>query len=363
MTCKRQIFRVGTHTPMQGNAIEFTEPMLRAAVDAYDPALHEAPIVIGHPKGDAPAYGWIKSLEFLEGHVVAEEHQVASEFSEARDAGRYKKVSAAWYMPDAPGNPKPGSMYLKHLGYLGAAAPAIKGLRTVNFAASNEGVFEFGSWGQERNASMWRRLREFVIEKFGSETADKVVPDWDVKALEEEARDEHTPSLSHYTEPQEPSVLTQEQLAAKEESLARREAALAPREAAITQQESTARLAANVAFAEALVREGRLLPAQVAGVAAFMASLDASGVVEFGEGDQKKTQPSIDWLKSFLTSMPKQVEFSEVARPDGTVAINVDDSTAVARAAVEFREKERAAGREIDTVAAVTHVIKTNTAK
>ncbi len=57
-----EIFRPGTHTAMSGETIGFTEAQLRASAAAYDPAKHEAPIVVGHPRHDGPAYGWVKSL-------------------------------------------------------------------------------------------------------------------------------------------------------------------------------------------------------------------------------------------------------------------------------------------------------------
>jgi glycerophosphoryl diester phosphodiesterase len=46
-----------------------------ACAAAYDPARHEAPIVIGHPATDDPAWGWIKSLTFSDGVLIAEPDQ------------------------------------------------------------------------------------------------------------------------------------------------------------------------------------------------------------------------------------------------------------------------------------------------
>ena len=49
------IFKPGKHVAMSGANLNFSEADLAATVLAYDPALHEAPLVIGHPKHDAPA--------------------------------------------------------------------------------------------------------------------------------------------------------------------------------------------------------------------------------------------------------------------------------------------------------------------
>ncbi len=130
-----EIFKVGTHRAMDGTEAAYGERELRVAAAAYDPAIYKAPIVIGHPEMDAPAYGWVEALEFAGGTLGAWVDQLAPEFEAAVAQGHYRNVSAAFWPADAPGNPKPGVLYLRHVGFLGAAAPAVKGLGVVNFAA------------------------------------------------------------------------------------------------------------------------------------------------------------------------------------------------------------------------------------
>ena len=65
-----QIFKPGTHTAMSGAVLAFSESDLAACAAAYDPAKHEAPLVVGHPKHDAPAYGWVKQLAFADGALI-----------------------------------------------------------------------------------------------------------------------------------------------------------------------------------------------------------------------------------------------------------------------------------------------------
>jgi hypothetical protein len=137
------IFKSGHHVAMNGAALEFSEADLAASARAYDPALHEAPVVIGHPKHDAPAYAWVKSLVTSEDGLNAEPRQVDPAFAEMVNAGRFKKISASFYAPDAPNNPVPGVYYLRHVGFLGAQPPAVKGLKQVEFAETEAGVVEF----------------------------------------------------------------------------------------------------------------------------------------------------------------------------------------------------------------------------
>ena len=79
---------------MSGAALDFSVDDLAASAAAYDPALSEAPIVVGHPVTDAPAYGWVKSLAFAGGGLEAEPDQVDPAFAEMVAAGRFKKISA-----------------------------------------------------------------------------------------------------------------------------------------------------------------------------------------------------------------------------------------------------------------------------
>src|SRR5579859_6693046 len=104
-----EIFRAGQHTAVSGATIGFSEADLAGAVAAYDPALHEAPLVVGYPVMDAPAYGWVESLRLNGDRLVATPSQVDAQFAELVQTGRYKKRSASFYPPDHPANPKPGN--------------------------------------------------------------------------------------------------------------------------------------------------------------------------------------------------------------------------------------------------------------
>jgi hypothetical protein len=105
-----------------GSELVFGVAGLAATVAAYDPAVHEAPIVVGHPAHDQPAYGWVKGLRIEDGGPVAELGDVDPDFADLVRARRYAMVSASFYRPDAPANPRPGIWSLRHVGSLGDAA-------------------------------------------------------------------------------------------------------------------------------------------------------------------------------------------------------------------------------------------------
>ena len=189
-----EIFRGGTHTDMRGTTLAFGESEIVDIAAAYDPALSEAPIVIGHPRTDAPAYGWVKSLSARGDRLYAEPDQVDAAFAELVESGRYKKVSACFYRPAAPANPKPGAYYLRHVGFLGAQPPAVKGLAPVEFAESPEDdllLVEFADHESvsllSRVLSLFRGVRDYIVERDGTEKADAVIPNGVLESMKEQA--------------------------------------------------------------------------------------------------------------------------------------------------------------------------------
>jgi hypothetical protein len=134
-----EIFRTGTHTSLNGQSKNFSESDLDTIASSYNPSEHEAPIVIGHPETNAPAYGWIEKLKRVGDRLVAFPKQVSNEFSELVKSGAFKKRSIS-ITPD---------LKLNHVGFLGAAAPAVKGLKDVEFAENpdeqNFASFEINS--------------------------------------------------------------------------------------------------------------------------------------------------------------------------------------------------------------------------
>lgn len=329
------IFRPGTHTDVSGKTLSFGEAELEASAKAYDPALHEAPLVVGHPSIDAPAYGWVSSLSFSQDGLAAQPHQVDAEFAELVRGGRFKKISASFYTPDAPGNPVPGVYYLRHVGFLGAAAPAVRGLKPVSFAAGDEGVVEFSdAWAERQNASLWRQLREWIIGKFGLEEADRALPSYQVATVEDAAREELRQDNTafaehggagnpkpkgkeaHVEKDKEALAAERAQLATDQAALERDRAAFAERETNFKQAEAARVHAEHVAFAENLVTEGRMLPANKAATVALLDSLASSeATLAYAEESGGKVEKSsLQAMKDMLATSPVVVDYAERAK-------------------------------------------------
>ena len=320
-----EIFKAGKRTDANGVVVDITTADLQQAVDAYNINFHESPAVIGHPQLNAPAYGWVKRLE-LDGDVLkAEFDQIDPEFAEMVEKGRFKKISSSFYLADSPNNPCPGNLYLRHVGFLGAMPPAVKGLRNPEFADNEQGVVDFSDWAE---ASLWRRLRDWIIGTHGQEEADKAVPDYLVASVQEESirndlkryqQDETGIPMPSFNEPNQPSEpqgepeMTAEeieQLKAENQKLKAEKA-----EAALNQ--------AKADFAEGLVKAGKLAPVakqQAIDLLNYGSTTAAGGVVEFGEGENLHSK-----IKAFLEAQPQIVEFGEVATKDK--AAGAEDGT------------------------------------
>nr|DAS93496.1 MAG TPA: hypothetical protein [Caudoviricetes sp.] len=323
-----EIFKAGKRTDANGVEVEITTEDLQQAVNAYNVNFHESPAVIGHPKHNAPAYGWVKRLE-LDGDVLkAEFDQIDPEFAEMVEKGRFKKISSSFYLANSPNNPCPGNLYLRHVGFLGAMPPAVKGLRNPEFADNEQGVVDFSDWAE---ASLWRRLRDWIIGQHGQEEADKAVPDYLVASVQEESirndlkryqQDETGIPMPSFNEPNQPSEpqgepeMTAEeieQLKAENQQLKAEKA-----EALLNQAKAD-----NADFAEGLVKAGKLAPVakqQAIDLLNYGSTTAAGGVVEFGEGENLHSK-----IKAFLEAQPQIVEFGEVATKDK--AAGAEDGT------------------------------------
>lgn len=162
-------FRAGQHTTSSGETLTFSEADLTAIAAAYDATTHEAPIVVGHPKVDAPAYGWVEKVVAKADGLHAVPRQLNPEFAESVRSGAFKKVSAAFYRPQDKNNPKPGAMYLRHIGFLGAEPPAVKGLKDVQFAEGADIFFAEEDRIALREHSLAMREREFRRSELNGE--------------------------------------------------------------------------------------------------------------------------------------------------------------------------------------------------
>ncbi|MFO1038140.1 MAG: hypothetical protein U1E45_14985 [Geminicoccaceae bacterium] len=353
------LLRPGTFQAQNG-PVTLTAADLAAIAAGYDAGRHEAPIVVGHPRTDDPAYGWVKSLRLAEdGTLEAEADDVDQGFADLVRAGRYRKVSAALYRPDDANHPRPGVWALRHVGFLGAQPPAVKGLRPVQLGEADEAtIIELSesdwAYAIRAVATSFAALRDFLIDDKGLDIADRVLPAWSIDTLREAAsrpamEPDATPSFSE-EQGMDPTLAEREQaLAVREADLASRAQALDARSEELAKAARDMRARGHQATAEALLADGRITPAELPTVVTLLGVLDGDGV-ELAEGQETPATQ----LAKLLRGLPARIDLAERVR--GGDALDAEDPQAVARAAEAWRAEQQSLGVIVGYAEAVRHV-------
>lgn len=383
-TRKIEVFRPGTFTAMSGASFTATAEDLTALAGRYDPENNPVPVVIGHPKTDTPAYGWVTGFSFdaEADRLFAEVGELEPQFEEAVESGRYKRISMSFFAPGSTANPAGADLYPKHVGFLGAAPPAVPGLKPVQFSGSEDDTItiEFAEPALKDVASLFRRLRDVLIDKFDLETADQAVPEWRINWIDEAGTEPPAVSGLPQTDFSDPSdqdvkepdmsgtpktpanpaaTPTNPAAPVADPEFAAREADLAAREQAIADREAEQRHADHVSFAETLISERRLPTGSKEKVVALLDGISSADTeeVSFAEGDKTVKAGLLDLTKSVLKTAPEIVEFGEQDL-GGTPSGNPEDPEDLAAAALAFQAEQASAGIEISASDAVTHIEK-----
>ena len=149
-----EIFEGGPQTASDGTVVD-GDKFIEKALSSFDVKKHEPPAVIGHPEIDKPAYAWVEGLKREGAFLMAKFTDIDPDFENMVEKGRFKKRSAAFY-PDGR---------LKHVGFLGAAPPAVKGLKNISFSTdSNDLVFIFSEEKKKEDNSMPKQFTEADVK-------------------------------------------------------------------------------------------------------------------------------------------------------------------------------------------------------
>lgn len=329
-----QAFGAGKHTGITADGkskeILVTSDFLQKLSDNYDIALHEAPAVIGHPESDAPAYGWVSATRVKDGKLEIQFSDTEPHFEQMVRDGRFKKRSVKMYLDDrAPGGKAP---YLRHVAFLGAQPPAVKGLEDIHFS-EDEGetvAFELEfSEGENMttdktgdvNQSISDAVAKFFKEKLG---IGKDAAPATAAFSEADARTLIDGAVKSAVAP-----LTEKIASLETENKSLRDA--------VNAQAGSSKRAEVIAFCEAQERAGKLPPSfrRNGGVEFLeaLAGLPADKkitTIEFaedGKTEKKVETPLFDYAKSLLSGLPPFIQFGEQfdklkATGDGTEIVD-----------------------------------------
>jgi hypothetical protein len=331
-----EIFKGGKQIDSNGREHD-GDALVDRAVSTFDAARHEPPVVVGHPKDNSPAFGWVQGLKRSGNMLMAKFKDVVPEFEAVARQGLYKKKSASFY-PDGR---------LRHVGFLGAAPPAVKGLADLKFEDDADSIcfesnIELKTQKKEGNAMKFSEFME--IFKFWKAAEED--PDLDLSAITVGKKQSAAEPSGAFTE--------------ADIETAKKEAADAERtkvEAEFAEKKATAQREARnqeiSTWCEGMVNAGKIAPAWIkAGLPQIFEFLAANDdVIEFGE--EKKKSGHYDWLKNFFENeMPKLIEFKEIATR-GLDAGDGGDSEKREKLISDFQEHNKEASYK-DAVLAVS---------
>lgn len=316
-----EIFKAGDY----GDKGKFDEADLDRIAAGYDPAVHEAPACIGHPEHDAPAFGWVDRLKRSGSTLLAKFREVDPGFESLVKAGRFKKRSAAFYLDGA------GKVAgLRHVGFLGAMPPEVKGLANLKFDDAGRRITEV-DFGEETVAqetkTVKEQIAEFFAEMFGNKRGEpKTFSEADVQRIATEAA----------TAASKPLVT---QVTALETELAAQKTRFSERETQIVTTEHKQRAIEAV---NRLKGKGAWVPAfEKMGLPLLFEELAKSpATIEFGEEGKKKRVSQLELLATFLEGFGRIVPAGRTFAPGGAVPAQKgtgDPLTDMARA----RQKEK----------------------
>jgi hypothetical protein len=303
------VFRAGVHTDSAGKVRAFTPADLDHIVSSYDPARHEAPVVIGHPEDNSPAFGWVRGLNHEDGTLYANA-DLYPDFERMVRDGLFKKRSISLYEDGT----------LRHIGFLGARPPAIKGLPDIRFHEGDATTIEFMEFtdSNAKKGGTCMKFMDWIRQLAGKEgvTIDDLPAapgsfSEQRAEIQRQAADEVTRQVEAEKKRLEGEFA---------EARKTRDNELAAREEKIRAQEAEARKAGIAAFCEALQKAGTLTPAMMKtgmGMTNFLESIASIETpVSFGEAGKEAAQTPLEFMQTFLRGLPRAIEFKEFATGD-----------------------------------------------
>lgn len=183
-----EVFKAGKYP--QGDV---TVDDLKAAEKNYDPKYFESPITLDHSE-TGPVYGKVEKIKVGEkGSLWAKFRNVSSDLIDMVKTGKYTERSAEFY-PNLDGK----GFYLRAVSFV--PFPQVKGMTPITFSENERINFPAGDYLKFEEYRMpyvsrvFQNIRDFFIEKFGLEVADKCIPSYTIDTLREPAENE-TPQL------------------------------------------------------------------------------------------------------------------------------------------------------------------------
>ncbi|HUU97738.1 MAG TPA: hypothetical protein VM487_18540 [Phycisphaerae bacterium] len=270
---------------------------------AAEPAGEEVPVCFDHEeKGES--LGWVAGVKAAGKKLVCKLRNVSQKLCDAVNSRKFPNRSVRLERKED------GTWRLRHLSFLGAKPPAVKGMGWVCLG-DNGGT-------------------QFIDVAFEDVVLDSEGPETEITMPEQTQEQSHTVTLADMSAQYEAEVKDLEaKLSAQMAEMEAKEARLAELEAERVKLAARDREREIASFADGQLAKGQWAPAfDKMGIRTFMAQLDAAGEgdVELADPAQAgKTTKSLGaWFKGFMEKLPKIVDLSRVVDDDAQNSHLVD---------------------------------------
>jgi Protein of unknown function (DUF5661) len=353
-----EAFSAGTHTDSANQTETYSVKDLEEIAAKYNEHADgdPAPVCVGHPTDSSPAYGWIKHAYVAGDKLHVKIHKLNEAFKDALKKGAYRKRSLSLYSG--------GDMdkQIRHIGYLGAMPPAIRGLALTQTTFNSSAPFHIYEYKETDMSSSNTEVPvvmdedkkklawyEKLFAKFKLEVKDFAADDMnleepargDVKVVamekgdkaDEESKeakkgdDENEEIVKRETvdngvletskvqaaQAKNDAEKANKELAELKSEVEKLKSELQAALGLVDKQKNEAVVGEYKAFCEGLIKDGLLRPADLE---TTLANFEARKYIDSIRDYASEGKPSaVEQLKKHLSSQPKVVEFNEVAVP------------------------------------------------
>jgi len=317
------------------------------------------PITIGHPKGDSPAWGWIKKNNVKKDDdnlvLLAEESDLNETFLDWLKKKFYKKVSLGWRKDNS----------ISHIAFLGGIAPAVKGLPVTEFSEKDLNdieiiefsEFEMSKWWHRDLKTIIRNIKNVFIKDKSLEEANEIIPEHLLEDLDNpptifkkepdlaiessfSEEDLNKNSNGDKMKLSEQQIQEYQDKANKYDEIitenTKLKTDLGNATTQLSEKDASIKRTEYVSFCESDEAKMKIKPADKEGIIQLMQAADSSGLIELSEGEgENKADHKInllDEVKKLVKNQPDVVSLSEFANNESSGNRPVSDDVARGKA-------------------------------
>src|SRR5574344_3091406 len=335
-----EVFKAGNYP--QG---KFTKAEVEELAKNYDPSFCEAPITLDHEQS-GPAYGWVDNLKSENGILKASFKDLSEDLKEFVGQGKYKKISIEIYRELEGKKP-----YLKAVSFLGASIPQVKGMQAVEFKEGESDVYTFEVQIEDDDENIDDLKAQIAtLSEQVADFKEKRIASRERNGQGDEPCREDSFSASNQVAKKNTEIKDlKSQVKDLNLQLAKFKDEAAEKDELIKELKDIKDNLRNKDFNEFIdkqIEAGILTPSNKDTVLNILEDLD--DVKKFDESSN-----GVDLFKEFVSKLPKQIEFDEIAKKKATQKIDVEkyadadeESVEIYKQASEIAEKEKISFRE-----------------